>query len=146
MDKIIGNKIMNIVPIKRYFFPCFFASILMYNTGCICSAHRELNTKNEEMKNVKLNLHLKEKTIADLLDRLSLKDQEIGKLMDELHSARVTIEDLKSDIEKLREIDVQVEEKKKEVDNSIAETIPADVPEATPNTEPTTAGEGEINE
>ena len=137
---------MNILPIKRYFFPCFFVSILIHNTGCICSAHRELNTRNEEIKNVKLDLYLKEKTITYLLDRLSVKDQEIGKLTDELHSAKVTIEDLKSDIEKLREIDIQVEEKKKEVDNSMVETIPVNVPEATPKTEPTTAGEGKNNE
>lgn len=137
---------MNILSMKRYFFPCVFASILMYNTGCICSTRRELNTKNEEMKNVKLDLHLKEKTIADLLDRLSVKDQEIGKLTDELHSARVTIEDLKSDIEKLREIDVQVEEKKKEVDASMAESIPGNIPEVTPETKPTAGGEGKNNE
>ncbi|KAB2833576.1 MAG: hypothetical protein F9K48_08095 [Candidatus Brocadia sp.] len=133
---------MNILLMKRYFFPCFFASILVYNTSCICSARRELNTKNEEIKNVKLNLHLKEKTIADLLDRLSVKDQEIGKLTDELHSARLTIEDLKSNIEKLREIDVQVEEKKKEADTSMVESIPLNVPEVTPETEPPTVGEG----
>ncbi|OOP55104.1 MAG: hypothetical protein AYP45_16595 [Candidatus Brocadia carolinensis] len=98
------------------------------------------------MKNVKLDLHLKEKTIADLLDRLSVKDQEIGQLTDELHSARVIIEDLKSDIEKLREIDVQVEEKKKEVDASMAESIPGNVPEVTPETKPTAAVEEENNE
>ena len=53
----------------------------------------------------------------------------------------MTIEDLKSDIEKLREVDVQMEEKKKEVDDSIEETISVNVPEATPVTEPTTGGE-----
>ena len=52
----------------------------------------------------------------------------------------MTIEDLKSDIEKLREVDVQMEEKK-EVDDSIEETISVNVPEATPVTEPTTGGE-----
>jgi hypothetical protein len=53
----------------------------------------------------------------------------------------MTIEDLKSDIEKLREVDVQMEEKKKEVDDSIEETISVNVPEATPGTELTTGGE-----
>ncbi len=70
--------------------------------------------------------------ITDLLDRLSMKDQEIGKLTDELHAAQETIEELKSDIEKLREVDVQMEEKKAEVDNHIKETITTSSPEATP--------------
>ena len=141
MKKIMGKKIMNRLPIKRHFVPCFFASILLYNTGCVCSAHKELNTKNEEMKNINLDLHLKEKTIVELLDRLSVKDQEIGKLTDELQSARVTIEDLKSDIEKLREIDIQVEEKKKEVDSNRVETIPVNAQEGAPKTEPTSTVE-----
>ncbi len=140
------KKIMNIVLIRRLFLPCFLASVLIYNTGCACSAYKELNTKNEELRNINLELRLKEKTITELLDRLSMKDQEIGKLTDELHSASATIEDLKSDIEKLREIDVQVEEKKKEVDNSIVETIPVTVPEGTLKTEPTTTEEQNSNQ
>ncbi|BBO16926.1 conserved hypothetical protein [Candidatus Brocadia pituitae] len=131
---------MNMLPIKHFFFPCLCASLLMYHTGCVCSAHKELNTKSAEMKNIHPDLYLKEKTISVLLDRLSLKDQEIGRLTDELHSARVIIKDLKSDIEKLREIDVQVEEKKKEVDSSMAETISVNTQEGTPKTEPTTPG------
>lgn len=96
---------------------------------------KEFCAKNEEIKTIRLDLQLREKTIAELLDRLSQKDQEIGKLTDELRSAKVTIQDLKSDIEKLREVDVQVEEKKEEVDNSIEETIPANTPEITSGTE-----------
>ena len=61
-----------------------------------------------------------------------MKDQEIGKLTDELHTAQETIEELKSDIEKLREVDVQMEEKKTEFDNRIEETITTSSPEATP--------------
>lgn len=133
---------MNMLPIKRYFFPCLCATLFMYNTGCVCSAHKELHTKSEEMKKIDPDLYLKDKTISELLDRLSLKDQEIGRLTDELHSARVIIRDLKSDIEKLREIDVQVEEKKKEVDDSMAETISVNMQEGTPETEPTPPGSG----
>ena len=70
--------------------------------------------------------------ITDLLDRLSMKDQEIGKLTDELLTSRETIEELKGDIEKLREVDVQMEEKKAEVDNRIEEAIITSSPEATP--------------
>ncbi|MBV6518256.1 MAG: hypothetical protein DCC43_05475 [Candidatus Brocadia sp.] len=139
MKKIMGKEMMIRVSIKHSGVLCFFAAILMYNTGCVCSARKELNAKNKEMENINLALHFKEKTIADLLDRLSMKDQEIGRLADELQSARVAIDDLKSDIEKLREIDVQVEEKKKEVDNSIAESIPRPVPAGTQETEPTPA-------
>ena len=61
-----------------------------------------------------------------------MKDQEIGKLTDELHTAQETIEKLKNDIEKLREVDVQMEEKKTDVDNHIEETIITSPPEATP--------------
>ena len=65
--------------------------------------------------------------MATLLDRLSIKDQEIGRLHDKLNTATMTIENLKKDIEQLREVDVQMEEKKKEVDIQIEETIPEDV-------------------
>ena len=61
-----------------------------------------------------------------------MKDQEIGKLTDEVHTAQETIEELKGDIEKLREVDVQMEEKKAEVDNRTEETITTSSPEATP--------------
>lgn len=125
----------------KYLFPFFIFPSLMYGAGCVCVSHKELSARNEEIKSVKIDLQLKEKTIAGLLDRLSLKDQEIGKLTDELHDAKMTIEDLKSDIEKLREVDVQVEEKKKEVDDSIEETITMSAPEATPGIEPTTGEE-----
>lgn len=120
---------------KNYLFPILFLPILVQGTCCVCTAH------NEEIKTIKLDLQLKEKTLAGLLDRLSRKDQEIGKLTSELRAAQMTIEDLKSDIEKLREVDMQVEEKKKEVDNSIEETVPAGVPGITPGTESTTAEE-----
>ncbi|KXK30902.1 MAG: hypothetical protein UZ01_01023 [Candidatus Brocadia sinica] len=100
--------------------------------------HKEFCARNEEITTIKLDLQLKEKTITELLDRLSQKDQEIGKLTDELRFAQITIEDLKSDIEKLREVDVQVEEKKEEVSNSIEETIPANIPEVTLGTESVT--------
>lgn len=131
---------------KKYLFPFFVFPVLVHGAGCVCATHRELSARNEEIKSVKLNLQLKEKSIAGLLDRLSLKDQEIGKLMDELHAAKITIEDLKNDIEKLREVDVQVEEKKKEVDNSIEETISVSSPAATPGIEPATGGEGSKTE
>lgn len=120
---------------KIYFFSFFFLPVLIQSTGCVCMTQKEFCAKNEEIKTIKLDLELKEKTITGLLDRLSLKDQEIGKLTDGLRSAQVTIEDLKSNIEKLREVDVQVEEKKKEVSNSIEETIPANIPEVTSGTE-----------
>jgi predicted nucleic acid-binding Zn-ribbon protein len=104
-----------------------------------------LTAKNEEIKTTKLDLQHKEKMITDLLDRLSMKDQEIGKLTDELHTARETIEELKSNIEKLREVDVQMEKKKTEVDNHIEETITTDSPEATPLTD-SKSTEGQITE
>lgn len=126
---------------KNYVFPFFFLPVLIQSTGCVCMTHKELCAKNEEIKTIRLDLQLKEKTITGLLDRLSMKDQEIGKLTDELQTARVTIEDLKSDIEKLREVDVQVEEKKKEVNTSIEETNPASVPEVTTGTESVTIEE-----
>lgn len=138
---------MNILSMKKkYLFPFFVFPVLVHGAGCVCATHQELSARNEEIKSVKLDLQLKEKAIAGLLDRLSLKDQEIGKLTDELHAAKMTIEDLKSDIEKLREVDVQVEEKKKEVDDSIEETISVSTPEATPGIEPTTGGEGSKTE
>lgn len=88
----------------------------MLGAGCACTTHiREVTAKNEEITALKLGIQCKEKMIADLLDRLSLKDQEIGKIRDELSTTRSTIDDLKGDIEKLREVDVQMEQKKEEV-------------------------------
>lgn len=128
---------------KNYFFSFLFLSLLIQCTGCVCMTHKEFCAKNEEIKTIGLDLQLKEKTITELLDRLSQKDQEIGKLTDELRAARATIRDLKSDIEKLREVDMQVEEKKEEVNinNSIEETIPANMPEITSGTESVTIEE-----
>ena len=124
---------MYITNIKKYYFSLIFFPVLFLGTSCVCTTHiKDLTTKNEEIKTIKLELRFKEKTITDLLDRLSMKDQEIGKLTDELHAAHETIEELKSDIEKLREVDVQMEEKKAEVDNHIKETITTSSPEATP--------------
>ena len=124
---------MHITNIKKYYFSLIFFPVLFLGTSCVCTTHiKNLTTKNEEIKTIKLELRFKEKTITDLFDRLSMKDQEIGKLTDELHTAQETIEELKSDIEKLREVDVQMEEKKAEVDNRIEETITTSSPEATP--------------
>ena len=124
---------MHIANIKKYYFSLFFFPVFFLSTSCVCTTHiKDLTIKNEEIKTIKLELRLKEKMITDLLDRLSMKDQEIGKRTDELHAAQETIEELKSDIEKLREVDVQMEEKKAEVDNHIKETITTSSPEATP--------------
>ena len=124
---------MPITNIKKYYFLLFFFPVFFLSTSCVCTTHiKDLTTKNEEIKTIKLNLQNKEKMITDLLDRLSMKDQEIGKLTDELLTSQETIEELKSDIEKLREVDVQMEEKKTEVDNRIEETITTSSPEATP--------------
>ena len=124
---------MPITNIKKYYFLLFFFPVFFLSTSCVCTTHiKDLTTKNEEIKTIKLNLQNKEKMITDLLDRLSMKDQEIGKLTDELLTSQETIEELKSDIEKLREVDVQMEEKKTEVDNRIEEAIITSSPEATP--------------
>jgi len=122
-----------ITKIKKHYFSLFFFPVFFLSASCVCTTHiKDLTTKNEEIKTIKLGLQHKEKTISDLLDRLSMKDQEIGKLTDELHTAQETIEKLKNDIEKLREVDVQMEEKKTEVDNRIEETIITSSPEAIP--------------
>ena len=124
---------MHITNIKKYYFSLIFFPVLFLGTSCVCTTHiKDLTTKNEEIKTIKLELQNKGKMITDLLDRLSMKDQEIGKLTEELHAAQETIEELKSDIEKLREVDVQMEEKKTEVDNRIEEVIITSSPEATP--------------
>lgn len=124
---------MPITNIKKYYFLLVFFPVFFLSTSCVCTTHiKDLTTKNEEIKTVKIDLQNKEKMITDLMDRLSMKDQEIGKLTDELLTSRETIEELKGDIEKLREVDVQMEEKKTEVDNRIEEAIITSSPEATP--------------
>ena len=124
---------MPITNIKKYYFLLVFFPVFFLSTSCVCTTHiKDLTTKNEEIKTIKLDLQNKEKMITDLMDRLSMKDQEIGKLTDELLTSRETIEELKGDIEKLREVDVQMEEKKTEVDNRIEEAIITSSPEATP--------------
>ena len=133
---------MHITNIKKYYLSLFFFPVLFLGASCVCTTHiKDLTTKNEEIKTIKLDLQHKEKTITDLSGRLSMKDQEIGKLTDEVHTARETIEELKSDIEKLREVDVQTEEQKAEVDNRIEETITTSSPEATPEADSKSAEE-----
>ena len=133
---------MHITNIKKYYLSLFFFPVLFLGVSCVCTTHiKDLTTKNEEIKTIKLDLQHKEKTITDLLDRLSMKDQEIGKLTDEVHTAQETIEELESDIEKLREVDVQTEEQKAEVDNRIEETIITSSPEATPEADSKSAEE-----
>ena len=133
---------MHITNIKKYYLSLFFFPVLFLGASCVCTTHiKDLTTKNEEIKTIKLDLQHKEKTITDLSDRLSMKDQEIGKLTEEVHTARETIEELKSDIEKLREVDVQTEEQKAEVDNRIEETITTSSPEATPEADSKSAEE-----
>jgi len=127
---------VHITNIKKYYFSLFFFPVLFLGANCVYTTHiKDLTTENEEIKTIKLDLQHKEKTITDLLDRLSVKDQEIGKLTDELHAAQETIEELKSDIEKLREVDVQIEEKKTEFDNQIEETIITSSPETIPGSD-----------
>ncbi|MFO0794941.1 MAG: hypothetical protein U0586_12885 [Candidatus Brocadiaceae bacterium] len=120
---------MSILKLKNYALIPFFFSVVVFHVGCACTAQKnevslKLAAKNDEVNAVKCELQSKEKTITELLDRLSMKDQEIGRLTDKLNTAQATIEDLKNDIERLREVDVQMEEKKKEVDQRIEETIP----------------------
>jgi DNA repair exonuclease SbcCD ATPase subunit len=133
---------VHITNIRKHYFFLFFFPLFFLSTSCVCTTHiKDLTTKDEEIKTIKLDLQYKGKMITDLLERLSMKDQEIGKLTDELHAARETIEELKSDIEKLREVDVQTEEKKTEVDNRIEETIITSSPEATPEADSRSAEE-----
>lgn len=121
--------------------PLVFSGALL-GAGCACTTHvREVTAKNEEIAALKLGLQFKEKMIADLLDRLSLKDQEIGKIGDELSIARSAIDDLKGDIEKLREVDVQMEQKKEEVLRE--EAIPENT-QPTPETDEISSDEQKI--
>ena len=108
------------------FFLAVMFSMLLLGAGCVSTA---------EIKTIGADIQDNKKMINDLLDRLSAKDQEIGRLHGKLNTATITIENLKKDIEQLREVDVQMEEKKKEVDIQIEETIPEDVLGTPPGTD-----------
>ncbi|MEK6730089.1 MAG: hypothetical protein AABY76_08715, partial [Planctomycetota bacterium] len=104
--------------IKGGSFLAVIFPMLLLGAGCVSTG---------EIKTISADIQDNKKMIGDLLDRLSIKDQEIGRLHNKLNTATMTIENLKKDIEQLREVDVQMEEKKKEVDIQIEETIPEDV-------------------
>ncbi len=112
--------------IKGGLFLAVLFPMLLLGAGCVSTA---------EIKTISADIQDNKKMINNLLDRLSVKDQEIGMLHDKLNTATVTIENLKKDIEQLREVDVQMEEKKKEVDIQIEETIPEEVLGASPGTD-----------
>ena len=112
--------------IKGVSFLAVIFPMLLLGAGCVST---------EEIKTISANIQGNKKMISDLLDRLSAKDQEIGRLHDKLNTATMTIENLKKDIEQLREVDVQMEEKKKEVDIQIEGTIPEDVLGTPPGTD-----------
>ena len=112
--------------IKGVFFLAVIFPTLFLGAGC---------ASNEEIKTIRADVQCNKKMINDLLDRLSAKDQEIGRLNDKLNTATVTIDNLKNDIERLREVDVQMEEKKKEVDIQIEEAIPEDMLGKLPGTD-----------
>ncbi|MCF6157270.1 MAG: hypothetical protein E3K32_01570 [wastewater metagenome] len=99
---------MSILKTGKYcFFLFLFFSLILVNIGCTHLAmKKELSKKNEEIKMTKVDLQAKEKTIHDLLNRLSWKDQEIGKLTDDLRTASMTIKALQEDIEKLKKVDL----------------------------------------
>ena len=110
---------MNMVNIIRgAFFLAFIFPALFLGAGC---------ASNEEIKTINADVQFNKKIINELLDHLSAKDQEIGRLNDNLNTATMSIENLKNDIEQLREVDVQMEAKKKEVDIQIEGTIPEDM-------------------
>lgn len=75
----------------------------------------ELRTSKKVIETLKNDIEKLQK--SELLDRLATKDQAIGKLSTDLHSAATEINILKKDIGKLSEIDLQIEEKKKEADS-----------------------------
>ncbi len=104
--------------IKGGLFLAVIFPLLLLGAGCVSTA---------EIKTISADIQDNKNMISDLLDRLSAKDQEIGRLHDKLNAATMSIENLKKDIEQLREVDVQMEEKKKEVDIQIEATIPEDV-------------------
>lgn len=130
---IIANK-------KKSFFLLFFFPVIILSTGCVCLTNKkELDAKNEKIKNMELELQHKEEMMYDLLKSISIKDQEVERLSQELQNARVTVEDLRCSIQKLREVDVLVEEKKKKGDNhNTIETIPADTEKVMPGTDSVT--------
>ncbi len=101
--------------IKGVFSLAVLFSTLFLGAGC---------ASNEEIKTIRADIRCNRKIVNDLMDRLSAKDQEIGRLNDKLSTATMTIETLKNDIERLREVDVQMEQKKKEIDTQIERTIP----------------------
>lgn len=82
----------------------------------------ELHNARTSIEGLKNNMEKFQKT--EFLDQLSMKEREIGKLTNELHSTQSTIKDLTTDIGKLREVDIQMEEKKKEVGNQSKERMP----------------------
>ena len=116
--------------IKGVFSLAVIFPTLFLGAGC---------ASNEEIKPIRApiraDVQCNKKMINVLMDRLSAKDQEIGRLHDKLNTATMTIENLKNDIERLREVDVQMEEKKKEVDIRIEEAIPEDVLGKLPGTD-----------
>ncbi len=112
--------------IKGVSFLAVLFPMLLLGAGCVSTA---------EIKTISADIQDNKKMISDLLDRISAKDQEIGRLHDKLNTATMTIENLKKDIEQLREVDVQMEEKKKEVDIQIEGTIPEDVLGTPPGTD-----------
>jgi septal ring factor EnvC (AmiA/AmiB activator) len=112
--------------IKGVSFLAVIFPMLLLGAGCVSTG---------EIKTISADIQDNKKMIGDLLDRLSIKDQEIGRLHNKLNTATMTIENLKKDIEQLREVDVQMEEKKKEVDIQIEETIPEDVLGTPPGTD-----------
>lgn len=90
----------------------------------------ELRNSKEVIETLKNNIEKLQK--SELLDRLATKDQAIGKLSTDLHSAATEIKTLKKDIGKLSEIDLQIEEKKKEADSRSITVNPLDLlPKAT---------------
>ncbi len=131
---------MIIAIMKSSFFLLFFFPVIILSTGCVCLTNKkELDVKNEKIKNMELELLHKEEIMHDLLKSISIKDQEVGRLSQELQNAQLTIEDLRSSIQKLREVDVLVEEKKKKGDNhNNIETIPADTEMVMPGTDSVT--------
>ena len=112
--------------VKGGLFLAVIFPMLLLGAGCVST---------QEIKTISADIQDNKKMIHDLLDRLSVKDQEIGMLQDKLNAATVTIENLKKDIEQLREVDVQMEEKKKEVDSQIEETIPEEKLGTSPGTD-----------
>lgn len=124
---------------KKSFFWLFFFPMIILSTGCVClTDKKELAAKNEKIKNMEFELQHKEEMIYDLLKSISIKDQEAERLSQELHNAQMAIHDLRCNIQKLREVDMMVEEKKKKSDSHNMETIPADTENVVPGTDSVT--------